>query len=203
MLPRQAAPPFKAEAVKGFDFQTVSLDDYKGRWLVLFFYPNDFTFVCPTELVAFSNAVKRFKELETEVLAVSCDSKHVHLSWIMTPRENGGVGTLNMPLVSDYNKQISKEYGILVENPKDALCGAALRALFIIDPKGIVRSTVVNDEAVGRNVDETIRLIQAFQYVDEHGVTCPANWKPGEDTMKAEKQSSLSFFKKWSLRGSD
>ncbi|CAD7699003.1 unnamed protein product [Ostreobium quekettii] len=172
-LPRRRAPHFKAQAVIGMDFKTVSLDDYRGKWLVLFFYPFDFTFVCPTEIVAFSNATEKLRELGAELAAVSCDSKHVHLSWTMQPREQGGLGQLQMPLISDFSKKISRDYGVLVEDEEDELCGAALRALFIIDAKGVIRSVLVNDEAVGRNVDETVRLIQAFQYADEHGETCP------------------------------
>lgn len=131
----------------------------------------DFTFVCPTEIIAFSDAVEKFKKLNTEVMAISVDSEFTHLAWMKTPRNEGGLGKINIPLVSDITKEISKKYGVLLENE-----GVALRGLFIIDTKGYVRQITVNDLPVGRNVDEVLRLISAFQFSDKHGEVCPANW---------------------------
>ncbi|GMH45138.1 hypothetical protein BSKO_13095 [Bryopsis sp. KO-2023] len=200
ILPRQRAPAFSTKGVFQGSIESFSSDQYEGKWLVLFFYPFDYTFVCPTELVAFSSAAKRFEELGAQVVAVSCDSVHVHFSWMSVPQAEGGVGMLNFPLLADNTKRMSRDYGVLVEDADDELCGASLRALFIIDPKFVVRSVVVNDEAVGRSVEETIRLIQAFQYADEHGETCPANWKPGDDTIAPDHKRSKSFFSKWSKK---
>jgi len=197
-LLRKQAPDFAAVAVQGEDFVDVKLEDYKGKWLVLFFYPFDFTFVCPTEIVAFSNRIDEFKAAGAEVVAVSTDSQFTHLAWIRTAREDGGVGRLALPLVADVSKDISRAYGVLVEDPKDPLYGAALRGLFLVDPQGKVRSLQVNDEAVGRNVDETLRTLQAFQYADSHaGEGCPANWTPGADTIKANPDGAKEYFKAW------
>lgn len=168
-----------------------------------FFYPFDFTFVCPTEIVAFSEAMEQFHEIGAEVAAVSTDSHHTHLAWIKTPRELGGLGHLNLPLVADVSKKISSAYGVLVEDEEDELYGAALRGLFIIDPKQVVRSVQINDEAVGRSVDETLRLVKAFQYADKHGEGCPANWKPGAASIVPDPIKSKAFFNAWSTEHPD
>ena len=198
MRPRRMAPSFTATAVMPNEkFEQLSLESYRGKWTVLFFYPFDFTFVCPTEIVSFSNAVEDFKNLNTEFVGVSTDSHHTHLAWIRTSRDAGGLGKINFPLVADISKKISASYGVLVEDPLDEMYGAAIRGLFIIDPSGKIRSVMMNDDQVGRSVDEIKRLIQAFQYSDSHaGHVCPANWKPGDNTIKANHQDKIEFFAK-------
>ena len=195
--PRHAAPTFKAKAVIDDQFINVNLEDYKnaGKWLVLLFYPFDYTFVCPTEIISFSDSQPEFKTLNTEVLAISTDSHHTHLAWTRSEKQNGGVGKLNIPLVADISKSISANYGVLVTDENDDMYGAALRGLFIIDPKGIVRSIQINDDAVGRNVEETLRILRGFQWADSHvGEACPASWKPGSDTIKANPYESKEYF---------
>ncbi|XP_015904892.1 peroxiredoxin [Parasteatoda tepidariorum] len=184
------APTFKATAVVNGGFKEVSLTDYKGKYVVLFFYPLDFTFVCPTEIIAFSEKAKEFQSLNTEVLAVSVDSHFSHLAWVNTPRKQGGLGTMNIPLVSDLNKQIAKDYGVLLD------AGIALRGLFIIDPNQVVRQITINDLPIGRSVDETIRLIKAFQFHEKHGEVCPANWKPDSPTIKPDVKKAMEYFEK-------
>ena len=140
-----------------------------GHWAVLAFYPADWTFVCPTELQSFSDASATFLAHKCRVAVISVDNKHSHLAWIQHPRSKGGLGPMNVPVIADITKAISRAYGVLVEDPADGMCGLALRGTFIISPTGVVRSVQVNDDQVGRNVDETLRLLQAFQYADEHG----------------------------------
>lgn len=187
---QKQAPDFKGIAVVDKQFKEISLSDYKGKYLVLFFYPLDFTFVCPTEIIAFSDRVKEFKSIGCEVIAASCDSHFSHLAWINVPRKEGGVGDLEIPLLSDKSFNIAKAYGVLNEET-----GIPYRGLFIIDKKQILRQITVNDLPVGRSVDETLRLVQAFQYTDVYGEVCPANWKPGSKTMKPNPQESLEYFK--------
>jgi len=184
------APTFVAKAVSGKEFVTVDLASYKGKWVVLFFYPLDFTFVCPTEITAFSDRIEDFRKLNAEILGVSVDSEYSHLAWIQTPRSKGGLGEIHYPLVSDISKKISSDYGVLVEP------GIALRGLFIIDPEGKIAYQVVHDLGIGRNVDETLRVLQALQYTRAHGEVCPANWTPGADTMKADPVGAQEFFQK-------
>ncbi|SJL16862.1 probable TSA1-thiol-specific antioxidant [Armillaria ostoyae] len=189
-LIQRPAPGFKAAAVVDGLFEDVSLTDYLGQWVVLFFYPMDFTFVCPTEILAFNDALAEFKALDTKVLGVSTDSQHSHFAWANQPRKEGGLGPdLKLPLIADRNMTISRDYGVLLEDE-----GIALRGLFIIDPKGILRQITVNDLPVGRSVDETIRLIRAFQFTDKHGEVCPANWHEGDKTMKADPKGSKEYF---------
>jgi peroxiredoxin (alkyl hydroperoxide reductase subunit C) len=173
----QQAPDFNMESTRNLENldQPVRLADYKGKWLVMFFYPLDFTFVCPTEIVAFSEAVQRFRAVGAEVLGVSTDSKFSHRAWIKTPRNQNGLGELNFPLASDLTREVSRKYGVLIEDK-----GIALRGLFIVDPKGTLQYSVVHNLGVGRSVDETLRVLQAFQT----GELCPANWKPGAATLK-------------------
>ncbi len=170
------APDFTMETAlgDGTDFGKVSLSDYKGKWLVFFFYPLDFTFVCPTEITALSDAAEVFQALDTEILGVSIDSKFTHRAWLNTSRDAGGLGTLNFPLAADLTKQVSRDYGVLIEDE-----GIALRGLYIIDPEGEVKYQVVNHNDVGRSVDETLRVLQALQ----SGGLCPANWKPGDKNL--------------------
>ena len=187
----QKAPDFTLDAVVGGEFKQVTLDNFKGKYLVLFFYPLDYTFVCPTEITAFADAYEQFKKLGAEVAAVSIDSKFVHLAWQNTPRKQGGLGSVPFPHLSDINKSLAKDYGVLLEP-----AGVALRGLFIIDGDGVVQHTTINFLGVGRSVDETLRVLQAIQTVKKTGEVCPANWKPGDDTMKGDVKGSLSYFEK-------
>jgi alkyl hydroperoxide reductase subunit AhpC len=186
------APKFNAKAVLNKEIVDMTWEKlHEGKWLVLFFYPLDFTFVCPTELVAFSDKNEEFTKLNAKLAAVSVDSHYTHLAWVNTPRNKGGIADLKYPLIADLNKSIARSYDVLLEN-----AGIALRGLFIIDPKGIVRSAVINDLPVGRNVDEALRTIQAFQHNEKHGEVCPANWNPGKKTMKADPVGSQEYFSK-------
>lgn len=164
----QQAPEFEAEAVIDQQFRNVKLTDYRGKWVVLFFWPMDFTFVCPTEVVAFSKKLDEFKALGAEVLGASVDSKFTHLAW----KEK--IGDVRYPMISDITKRISQEYGVLIENE-----GIALRGLFIIDPEGVLRYQVVHELSVGRNVAEVLRVIKALQT----GELCPIDWEEGMDTL--------------------
>ena len=184
------APDFTATAVVDQEFKTVSLADYRGKYVVLFFYPLDFTFVCPTEITAFSDRYADFSSRNTEVLGVSVDSQFSHLAWVQTDRKNGGLGDLNYPLVADLKKDIARDYNVLDEE-----AGIALRGLLIIGPDGVIRHSTINFLPVGRSVDETLRVLQAFQYVDSHpDEVCPANWQPGEKTMNPDPVKSKDFF---------
>jgi alkyl hydroperoxide reductase subunit AhpC len=183
------APDFSAAAVVNGEFQDVILSEVKG-WKVLFFYPLDFTFVCPTEITAFSDAIGKFKELNCTVLGASVDSKFSHLAWTQQARKEGGLGAINYPLLSDMTKSMSRDYGVLLED------GISLRGLFILDENNVVQHSTVNNLGVGRNVDEVLRLVEAFQYVDKHGEVCPAGWTKGSDTIKPEPVKSKEYFKK-------
>ncbi|ESO92543.1 hypothetical protein LOTGIDRAFT_150310 [Lottia gigantea] len=185
------APEFTAQAVVDGDFKEIKLTDYKGKYVVFFFYPLDFTFVCPTEIIAFSDRVEEFRNINCEVLACSTDSVYSHLAWVNTPRKQGGLGQMKIPLLADKTFDISRNYGCLKEDD-----GVAFRALYIIDDKGNLRQVTINDLPVGRSVDETLRLVQAFQFTDKHGEVCPAGWKPGSDTMKPDPKGSQSYFSK-------
>ncbi|XP_054654086.1 thioredoxin-dependent peroxide reductase, mitochondrial isoform X2 [Dunckerocampus dactyliophorus] len=187
----QPAPAFKATAVHNGDFKEISLADFKGKYLVLFFYPLDFTFVCPTEIISFSDKASEFHDINCEVVGVSVDSHFTHLAWTNTARKAGGLGNIHIPLLSDLNKQISRDYGVLLEGP-----GIALRGLFIIDPNGIVKHMSVNDLPVGRCVEETLRLVKAFQFVETHGEVCPASWTPDSPTIKPTPEGSKEYFDK-------
>ncbi|KAF5902098.1 thioredoxin-dependent peroxide reductase, mitochondrial, partial [Clarias magur] len=173
----QPAPHFKGTAVHNGEFKDISLDNYKGKYLVLFFYPLDFTFVCPTEIIAFSDKANEFHDINCEVVGVSVDSHFTHLAWTNTSRKNGGLGNIHIPLLADLNKKVARDYGVLLEEP-----GIALRGLFIIDPNGIIKHMSINDLPVGRSVEETLRLVKAFQFVESHGEVCPASWTPKSPT---------------------
>ncbi|MBB5172249.1 peroxiredoxin [Texcoconibacillus texcoconensis] len=176
MVAKQA-PRFEMNAVMpNKEFEIVNLEDLmkQDKWTVLFFYPMDFTFVCPTEIIAMSDRYDEFEDLDTEVIGVSTDTVHTHLAWINTSRDNNGLGELKYPLAADTNHRVSREYGVLIEEE-----GVALRGLFIISPEGELMYSVVNHNNVGRDVDETLRVLQALQ----SGGLCPANWKPGQDTL--------------------
>ncbi|WP_308635891.1 peroxiredoxin [Paenibacillus silvisoli] len=173
------APDFSMETAtgNGQGFSTAALSDFRGKWLVLFFYPLDFTFVCPTEIRALSEAAGQFSGSGAEILGVSVDSKHSHRAWINTPVSDNGVGQLNFPLASDLTKNVARDYGVLIEEE-----GIALRGLFIIDPEGEVKYQVVNHNNVGRSVEETLRVLQALQ----SGGLCPIGWKPGDQHLVAK-----------------
>lgn len=186
----QPAPDFTATAVFDQEFQTIQLSSYRGKYVVLFFYPLDFTFVCPTEIISFSDRHEDFKSKNTEVLAVSVDSEYSHLAWTQTDRKKGGVGDLNYPLVSDIKKEISTAFNVL-----DPEAGVALRGLFIIDRDGIIQHSTINNLAFGRNVEETLRTLQAIQHVQAHpDEVCPAGWQPGDKTMVPDPVKSQVYF---------
>lgn len=189
------APQWTATALMpNKSIKDISLSDYLGKWVVFFFYPLDFTFVCPTEIIAFSEAQKRFSKMNTQVIGASVDSQFTHLAWTKTPRNEGGLGDMDIPLISDLTHKISIKYGVYLED-----AGHTLRGLFIIDPSGNLRQITMNDLPVGRSIDETVRLVQAFQYTDKHGEVCPANWKPGKDTIIPDPEDKLKFFGKKDL----
>ena len=189
VLVQQPAPDFKAQAVMpDKEFKQISLSDYQGRYVLLFFWPLDFTFVCPTEIIAFSDRNEEFEKLGVQVLGVSVDSHFTHLAWRNTPRTEGGLGEIAYPLVADLNKEISKAYDVLLPS------GIALRGLFLIDKTGVVRHQVVNDLPLGRSVDEAVRMVKALQFFEAHGEVCPANWKEGARSIKANPTESKKFF---------
>lgn len=182
------APDFAAQAVlPDNSFAELKLSDYRGKYVVLFFYPLDFTFVCPSEIIAFDNELARFKEKNCEVIGVSVDSHFTHLAWKNTPREHGGIGNIQYPLVSDLSKSISRSYGVLFDE------SIALRGLFLIDKEGVVRHALVNDLPLGRNVEEALRVLDALQFTEKHGEVCPANWREGEDAMKPTAEGVAEY----------
>ncbi len=186
----QQAPDFTATAVVDQEFKSIKLSDYRGKYVVMFFYPLDFTFVCPTEVTAFSDRYEEFKTLNTEVFGISVDSVFSHLAWIQTDRKSGGVGDLNYPLISDIKKEISAAYNVL-----DISAGVALRGLFIIDKDGILQHSTINNLGFGRSVDETLRTLQAIQYVQSHtDEVCPADWQPGDKTLNTDPVKSKIYF---------
>ncbi|MEQ8971554.1 MAG: peroxiredoxin [Coleofasciculus sp. C1-SOL-03] len=186
----QPAPDFSATAVVDQEFKTIKLSDYRGQYVVIFFYPLDFTFVCPTEVTAFSDRFSEFKEVGTQVLGISVDSEFSHLAWIQTDRKSGGVGDLNYPLVSDIKKEISTAYNVL-----DPDAGVALRGLFIIDKDGIIQHSTINNLSFGRNVDEVLRTLKAVQYVQANpDEVCPQGWQPGDKTMVPDPVKSKVYF---------
>jgi peroxiredoxin (alkyl hydroperoxide reductase subunit C) len=178
-LVTKPAPDFTAMAVMPDNsFHELTLSAYRGKYVVLFFYPLDFTFVCPSEIIAFDKALAKFKKKNTEVIGVSVDSHFTHLAWKETPRAQGGIGPINYPLVADLNKNIARSYGVLLNEE------VALRGLFLLDKQGVVRHALVNDLPLGRNVDEALRVVDALQFTEVHGEVCPANWREGEEAMK-------------------
>lgn len=188
----QPAPDFAATAVmpdNTFD-DAFSLSGLKGHYVVLFFYPMDFTFVCPSEIIAFDNKLQEFKDRNCEVVAVSVDSHFSHLAWKNTPRKKGGIGNIQFPIVSDLTKQISRDYGVLIN---DAI---ALRGLFLLDKEGVVRHALVNDLPLGRSVDEAIRILDALQFTEEYGEVCPANWNKGDDAMTPSAEGVAEYLSK-------
>ena len=189
VLVTHPAPEFKAQAVMpDGQFKELSLSDYRGKYVLLFFYPLDFTFVCPTEIIAFSDRASEFEAVGVQIIGVSVDSHFSHLAWRNTPRDQGGIGNIQYPLVADLSKQIARNYDVLMGDE------VALRGLFLIDQKGIVRHQVVNDLPLGRSVDEALRMVQALQVFEQNGEECPANWKEGSRTIKPTVDGSKSFF---------
>ena len=189
VLVTQKAPEFSAQAVMpDGQFKTVSLSDYEGKYVVLFFWPLDFTFVCPTEIIAFSDRAKEFADLGVEILGVSIDSQFTHLAWTQTPRNKGGIGPTEYPLIADLNKQISRDYDVLLDG------GIALRGLFLIDKEGVVRHQVVNDLPLGRSVDEALRMVKALQHFEQNGEVCPANWQERARSINPDVEGSKEFF---------
>jgi peroxiredoxin (alkyl hydroperoxide reductase subunit C) len=186
------APEFNAPAVMADNTikQDFSLADLKDKYVVLFFYPLDFTFVCPTEILAFNRKLDRFRELGAEVVGVSVDSQFTHLAWKNTPLENGGIGEIQYPLVADLTKQISNDYGVLAEG------GVAYRGTFLIDREGTIRHAVINDLGLGRNIDEAIRMVEALQHHEKYGEVCPADWKEGEAAMKPTSDGVAGYLSK-------
>ncbi len=177
-LVTKEAPDFTAQAVMPDNsFEELTLSSYRGQYVVLFFYPLDFTFVCPSEIIAFDKALSKFQQKNAQVLGVSVDSHFTHLAWKNTSREQGGIGQIDYPLVADLSKKIAEDYGVLFGGE------VALRGLFLIDKGGIIRHALVNDLPLGRNVDEALRILDALQFHEQHGEVCPANWHQGEEAM--------------------
>jgi peroxiredoxin 2/4 len=191
VLVGKQAPDFKADAVvNGTEFKQISLSDYKGKkYVALFFYPLDFTFVCPTELHAFQDKVAEFESLNTQVIGVSVDSKFSHHAWLNTPKGQGGIEGVKYPIVSDLNKTITRDYDVEVEG-----AGIAYRGLFLIDKDGVVQHQVVNNLPLGRNVDEAIRMVKALQFFEKNGEVCPANWNEGSKGMKPNEAGLKEYF---------
>ncbi len=190
-LVTKEAPNFKAQAVFDNDeIKELDLASYRGKYTLLFFYPLDFTFVCPSEILAFDRKLEEFKERNAEVIGVSIDSQFTHYAWRNTPVDNGGIGKIRFPLVADLSKQISRDYGVLVNE------SVALRGLFLIDREGIVRHALVNDLPLGRNVDEAIRILDALQFTEEHGEVCPADWQKGDEAMKPTADGVADYLAK-------
>jgi len=194
MLIQKEAPQFKAAAcMPDNTFKEVSLSDYKGKYVVLYFWPADFTFVCASETIAFHNQLKDFTDRNAVVLGVSCDTEHVHKAWKTTDKSHGGLGTaINHPLIADVNKDISKAYDVLLP------CGLPVRGVFVIGKDGLVRAELKNDLPLGRNVEEVVRLLDTVKTTDENrGQVCPANWKKDKPTMKASTEGVIEYLTKY------
>jgi peroxiredoxin (alkyl hydroperoxide reductase subunit C) len=191
-LVTKEAPDFTAAAVMPDNTikEDFKLSDYKGKYVVLFFYPLDFTFVCPSEIIAFNKKLEEFKNRNTEVIGVSVDSQFTHLAWKNTEVNKGGIGNVQFPLVADLSKKISADYGVLFDE------AIALRGLFLIDKEGIVRHCVINDLPLGRNIDEALRMVDALQFFEKNGEVCPANWKDGEDGMSPSPEGVAEYLSK-------
>lgn len=184
------APIFEAKAVIGNKIvEGFSLKHYRGKYVIFFFYPLDFTFVCPTELHAFNEALEEFEKRNAQLIACSVDSAHTHLAWLNTPKSRGGIEGIDYPIVSDITKKISEEYGVLISDE-----GIALRGLFLIDKEGVIRHQVVNDLPLGRSVNDILRMIDALQHFEKNGEVCPANWAVGKKSMKPNRESLEEFY---------
>lgn len=186
----KTAPDFTADALVNGEIKTINFNkDFAGKWKVLYFYPLDFTFVCPTEITAFDDAVAKFKELNCEVIACSVDSAFSHLAWTQVERNKGGLGKMHHPMIADLSKNIARDYEVLAGD------AVALRGVFVIDDKNVVQTATVNNLSVGRNVEEVLRTVEAYQYTAKHGEVCPAGWTKGAATMKADPKGSQEYFK--------
>lgn len=190
VLVGKQAPDFRAKAVVGGKIvDQFSLEQFRGRYVILFFYPLDFTFVCPTELHAFQDHLSEFHRRDCEVIGCSVDSHYSHLGWLNVPKVRGGIEGVSYPLVSDLNKTIASNYDVLRKED-----GIAFRGLFLIDRQGVVRHQVVNDLQLGRSVDEALRMVDALQFFEAHGEVCPANWRKGHQGMTPTVQGLHEFF---------
>lgn len=187
---RKLAPDFSGTAVFNGEIIQLNMSQYVGKYVVLFFYPLDFTFVCPTEIIAFSERISEFQRINCDVIACSTDSEYTHLAWTNTNRNEGGLGPINIPLLADKSMKTCRVYGVLDEET-----GIPFRGLFIIDGNQKLRQITINDLPVGRSIDETLRLVQALQHTDEFGEVCPANWKPGEKALVPNSNESREYFK--------
>lgn len=191
VLVNKPAPEFKAQAcMPDGTFKEVKLSDYKGKYVVLFFYPLDFTFVCPSELIAFHNRIAEFKKRDVQVLGCSVDSHFTHAAWRNTPVEHGGIGQVDYPLLADLTKNIARDFDVLIEGS-----GVALRGSFLIDKNGSVQHQVVNNLPLGRNIDEMLRMVDAVQFFEKHGEVCPAGWTTGKKGMKADASGVACYLK--------
>jgi peroxiredoxin (alkyl hydroperoxide reductase subunit C) len=190
VLVGKKAPDFSVKAVvKGLEIkENFKLSDFLGKYVVLFFYPLDFTYVCPTELHAFQDKLPEFEKRNVQIIAVSTDSWHSHLAWLNTPKKQGGIQGITYPIVSDFNKTISRDYDVLLDT------GMALRGLFLIDTKGVVQHQVVNQNDLGRNVAEALRIVDAQQFSEKHGEVCPANWNAGNKGLKKTAEGLKAYF---------
>lgn len=188
---QKPAPTFTKTAVVDGVFEEISLEQYKGKWVLLAFIPLAFTFVCPTEIIAYSEAVKKFADKDAQVLFASTDSEYSLLAWTNVARKEGGLGPVNIPLIADTNHSLSRDYGVLIED-----AGIALRGIFLIDPTGTLRQITINDLPVGRSVEESLRLLEAFQFTEKYGEVCPANWQQGSETIKPDVSQSKEYFSK-------
>ena len=190
-LVTKEAPEFAAQAVMPDNsFAELKLSSYRGKYVVLFFYPLDFTFVCPSEIIAFDAALAKFEKKNAQVIGVSVDSHFTHLAWKSTPRNQGGIGPIKYPLVADLTKQIARDYGVLLDG------GIALRGLFLIDKAGVVRHALINDLPIGRSVEEALRVLDALQFHEQNGDVCPANWHAGEEAMKPTAAGVATYLAK-------
>ena len=191
-LVTRQAPDFTATAVMGDNSfkEDFKLSDYQGKYVILFFYPLDFTFVCPSEIIAFDKALAKFQEKNCEVIGVSIDSQFTHWAWKNTPVNDGGIGNIQYPLVADLDKKISRQYGVLLD------MGVALRGTFLIDKEGVIRHAVINDLPLGRSIDEAMRMVDALEFHESHGDVCPANWKEGDDAMTPTAEGVADYLAK-------
>lgn len=190
MIPRvqHHAPAFRAPVVRDGELGELSSSDLRGRYAVIFFYPLDFTFVCPTEIRAFGDRYDEFQARDAQVIGCSVDSVHAHLIWLRQPRREGGIAGVKLPLIGDVRREVATAFGVLTDE------GVALRATFILDRDGIIRHVTLNDLPLGRSVDETLRVLDALRYHEEHGEVCPAGWRPGEATITPEHEAARTYF---------
>ncbi|MCA1764797.1 MAG: peroxiredoxin [Desulfobulbaceae bacterium] len=191
VLVTKEAPLFTAQAVMANNsIKELSLKSYRGKYVLMFFYPLDFTFVCPSEIIAFDRALDEFKKRDCEVLGISVDSQYSHYAWKNTPVNSGGIGNIQFPLIADLDKSIAEAYDVLLPD------GISLRGIFLIDREGIVRHQLVNDLPLGRSVEEALRVVDALQFTEKYGEVCPANWKPGEEAMKPTAEGVAEYLRK-------